>query len=711
MNEEEKIRAYVASHRLNYGLSFNLNKFFADNPDVRKYAEDMLASEPWFGSIVNVLAMVSRGIYGKVCCPTCGKEIPPSSIKQGYGKYCSGRCKGLDKSRRASDALIRKEREKIYEVDLSVQVSDDALAFFMVNGCKPSFDVQNKIRSFNEKDSKGQGLFNLLKNEKDVDAYLTMLVMAQPWMENKKRAYWFAKNGLYEGKKCKACGKLLTYNQVRYSHEYCSDKCALNHSDVQENYKRKCLAKYGVTNPMKIDEVMRRQRNAMLVKYGVENPSQVEEFKEKRKQTNLERFGSEYYLGSNDCREKTKATSLEKYGVEHPMKSDAVKSRLKKVFVDKYGVDNPSKNNDVRKKIGENTRHARYQAILRRYSDKVVPLFSEEEYVRVQGTECKWRCVQCGTEFEDHRHGGHCAYRRGSWFPLCPVCYPPMSGTSHGEQAIAEFVKKIYDGDVFENCRNVISPLELDVFLPRKKLAIEFDGLFWHSEAAGKGADYHLTKTEKCLERGIRLIHVFEDEWNEKQEIVKDRIRSILGIGQERVFARKCRVCEIDAKTSNEFLEENHLQGGDNSSMRYGLFHKDELVAVMTFGKPRFNRNYDWELIRFSSKLGTSVVGGASKLLKHFRNEHSGSIVSYADMRYSNGNVYEKIGFAKAGASKPNYWYVKGTEKLSRYECQKHRLPALLGEGFDKNLSEQDNMIINGWTRCYDCGNIVYVIK
>ena len=204
------------------------------------------------------------------------------------------------------------------------------------------------------------------------------------------------------------------------------------------------------------------------------------------------------------------------------------------------------------------------------------------------------------------------------------------------------------------------------------------------------------------------MIHIFEDEWSQKQEIVKDRLRSILGICQERIYARNCMIAEISSASANGFLERNHLQGGDSASIRYGLFHKDELVAVMTFGKPRFNKNYDWELVRFASKAGCNVIGGASKMLKLFMDRHHGSIISYADIRYSDGNLYEKLGFRLVGRSKPNYNYVNGTEKLSRYACQKHRLPELLGDGFDPSLSEFENMALNGWTRVYDCGNFVY---
>jgi len=201
-----------------------------------------------------------------------------------------------------------------------------------------------------------------------------------------------------------------------------------------------------------------------------------------------------------------------------------------------------------------------------------------------------------------------------------------------------------------------------------------------------------------------------DDEWSHRRKIVEDRIKSALGLYDRRIYARKCLVKELSANESNAFLNENHLQGADNAGIRYGLYHAGELVAVMTFGKPRFNRKYNWELIRFVSKLGTQVVGGASRLLAHFRKSHSGSIVSYADRRWSQGGLYEAIGFKKAGVSRPNYWYVKGNKRISRYECQKHKLPALLGVSFDPSKSESENMSLAGYDRMYDCGNLIYAM-
>ena len=168
---------------------------------------------------------------------------------------------------------------------------------------------------------------------------------------------------------------------------------------------------------------------------------------------------------------------------------------------------------------------------------------------------------------------------------------------------------------------------------------------------------------------------------------------------------------QLDSKTTNDFLEANHLQGRDCSLFRYGLFYNNELVAVMTFGKPRFDNDHDYELIRFASQNGYCIAGGASRLLRHFRDSHDGSIVTYADRRYSDGTFYEKIGFALKGVSQPNYWYVKNYDKLSRYACQKHKLKDVLGDGYDASLSERENMIANGYHVVYDCGNLVFELK
>ncbi|MFW6014799.1 MAG: hypothetical protein ACOCRK_00005, partial [bacterium] len=164
------------------------------------------------------------------------------------------------------------------------------------------------------------------------------------------------------------------------------------------------------------------------------------------------------------------------------------------------------------------------------------------------------------------------------------------------------------------------------------------------------------------------------------------------------------------AKIKNNFLEENHLQGKDHSLIKLGLYYNNDLLSVMTFGKTRYNKNYEWEMIRFCNKKYYNIIGGAGKLLKHFVKKYNpSSIISYADIRYSNGNLYEKLGFVYLYNSDPNYFYNKNKTILTRIQCQKHKLKKLLGNEFNENKTEVQNMKDNGWQQVFDCGNMVYL--
>ena len=523
--------------------------------------------------------------------------------------------------------------------------------------------------------------------DSDTMKWLDSQLMQYPWFESRYNVLSFAVKGIYEPLRCAACGKVMRIDNAREGKKYCSLKCASSSKEVQG-----------------------KRVSTLQERYGCDSIMSCEKFKKMQNATMLQKYGSKYTMTSKVLDEKRRNTIMEKYGVDHYAKTDEFKEKIKTTCLERYGVDHYAKTDEFREASSKLNRHRSYE-LLSRWKDYVIPLFSEEEYEGMQYHQrsYKWRCVKCGLEFETesvntgfHRELG------GGYLPRCPHCFPIVGGISVIEKEVVEFVKSIYTGAILENVRDVLEERnELDIYLPDLKIAIEFDGLHWHSEGHIDPM-YHLQKTEKCESLGINLIHVFEDEWMGKQEIVKDRIKSILGLEKNKIYARKCELKEIDFKVSNEFLESNHLQGGDNASIRYGLFYEGELVSVMTFGKPRFNKNYNWELIRFASKLGVQVIGGASKLLKHFINNHQGTIVSYADRRYSIGNLYKAIGFSFKEKTNPNYWWCKYKKKLSRYQCQKHRLKDLLGDKYNPDWTEDQNMINADYDKVYDCGNLVY---
>lgn len=291
----------------------------------------------------------------------------------------------------------------------------------------------------------------------------------------------------------------------------------------------------------------------------------------------------------------------------------------------------------------------------------------------------------------------------------CPKC--GCSTTSKNEEEIMEFLG--IDGYELHN-RDILNGREIDIYIPSLKLGIEYDGLRWHSEIFNKDTNYHLLKTEECERQGIRLIHIFEDEWQYKRDIVKSRLLNLIGKTPNKIYARKCIIKEVDRYTASKFLDENHIQGNCNSSYRYGLYYNDELVSIMTFGKLRKNlgstdKDGYYELLRFCNKSNTTVIGGASKLFKHFLKEKKPTnVISYADRRWSNGNLYEKLGFTLNHKSKPSYFYVVNDKRENRF---KYRKDVLVKGGYDSSKTEHQIMLERGIYRIYDCGCLVYEYK
>lgn len=279
--------------------------------------------------------------------------------------------------------------------------------------------------------------------------------------------------------------------------------------------------------------------------------------------------------------------------------------------------------------------------------------------------------------------------------------------TKKEEQEIAKFISSL--GITIEtNNRSVISPYELDIYLPDKNIAIEYDGLYWHGEASNnKDKKYHINKTNLCNNKGIQLIHIFEDEWLYKKNIVKDKLKHLLRVSSAlKVYARKCFIREIDINAASSFCDLYHIQGYAQCKIKLGAFFAGELVAVMTFSKfsiakGRAASKDSWELSRFCTKY--TVVGIASKLLSYFKNNYAWNhIISYADKRWSVGNVYKKLGFLYKRDTKPGYWYTLGKKRLHRFGFRRNTLS---GDGTEWQIMQS-----RGYDRIWDCGHMLFEI-
>lgn len=263
--------------------------------------------------------------------------------------------------------------------------------------------------------------------------------------------------------------------------------------------------------------------------------------------------------------------------------------------------------------------------------------------------------------------------------------------------------------------REILEGKELDIYIPSKNLAIEYNGLYWHSDKF-KDKDYHLNKTLQCKEKGIQLIHIFEDEWLFKKDIVKSRLNNLLG-QSEKLYARNCEIKEVLTKDKSNFLDQNHIQGKVGSEINLGLYYNNKLVSIMTFGKLRKNlgsehKDGSYELLRFCNKLNTTVIGGASKLITYFKKNYNWKeVVSYADMRWSNGNLYNQLGFKESHISEPNYFYTSQNKSVEREPRFKYRKDILVSQGYDASKTEKQIMEERGYNRIYDCGSMKFILR
>ena len=261
--------------------------------------------------------------------------------------------------------------------------------------------------------------------------------------------------------------------------------------------------------------------------------------------------------------------------------------------------------------------------------------------------------------------------------------------------------------------KTICKPKEIDFYIPSMNLAIEFDGLYWHSENQGKNRNYHFAKSKQCREQKIQLIHIFEDEWTNKKDVCKSIISGYLNKTTQTISARKCTIQEISNKEMKPFLDKNHLQGNTNASKNIVLIYENEIVAGMSFGKPRYNKNIEWELLRLVTKCNTHIIGGTQKLWNHFlKTIQPNSVVSYCDRRWFTGRIYEILKFTKRAEAKPTYWYTDYEKRFHRSKFTKKNAvktalvlyPELSKENIEKYPESQITKDIIGLDRIWDCG-------
>ena len=492
---------------------------------------------------------------------------------------------------------------------------------------------------------------------------LDIELSSKPYNRYAENLYLFL-NNLQCRPTCNGCGKELVYiDRTSGYGTFCSTKCSANSLSVKEKHKlandrktiddKHCIVlkrkstmmkKYGVEHALQDSSILaaslakykqldqptiqRKRQNTIKQKYNVDNIWDLPDFITKIKETNLKRYNSEWALQNYDVKNKSKITNIQTF----------------------------------------------YNNLSTRV-ENAIPLFTVDEFINVS-TKYKWKCKCCSTEFMDNIDDG--------FDPQCPTCFPTGKNTSKGEIELVNYIKnELMISNIIQNTTNIISPKEIDIWLPDYNLAIEFNGLYWHSEKKISNKLYHQRKFLECEKLGIRLIQIFSDEWQFTPDIVKNRIKHLLKLSTKICYARQCTIQVISKLQHDQFIKLYHIQGTCRSKIRLGAFYNGTLVAVMSFGKSRAIYNSaGWELLRFAV-IG-SIPGIASKMFKRFVNDNNpDNIVSYCDIRWGTGKVYTELNMTHCGITTPGYWYTKdGIHRTHRYSMYKHKLEIIKDLGF-----------------------------
>ena len=422
--------------------------------------------------------------------------------------------------------------------------------------------------------------------------------------------------------------------------------------EIKMRVQETCLDKYSVDNPSKSSKIVAQIRKSFQYKYGVDNAMKVDEFRQAQRKSTKQSIGYDYALKSEEVRDKVKATNLARYGYEYVSQVPCIKDKIRKTNSDKYGVEYISQSSEIQDKI--------QSTCMKKYG---VPF-------------------NCMT-------------------PQCRSSYRTISKINQS------FMDMLDANNIQYSTEFPISRRSFDFKIGN--ILVEIDPTITHNAFMSIFPDidplsltYHTDKTKLAEENGYRCIHVWDwDDWDAIISLVKPK---------EAVYVRKCTVAKVDKQTADKFTAKHHISGKCNGQKEnYGLYYKEELIQVMTFGKPRYNKKYDWELLRLCSKSNLKVLGGASRLFAAYLAEHEDeSVISYCDLSKFNGSVYEKIGMELSHVTSPAKIWSKGNKKITDNLLRQRGYDQLFGTCYGKGTSNEQLMLDNGWLPIYDCGQNVY---
>lgn len=542
--------------------------------------------------------------------------------------------------------------------------------------------------------------------------------------------------------KCK-CGK----NRKFYTYElgyylYCGSLCENKWKDhgqkISEVWK----------NSEKVEQMVNTIKTNNVEKYGYENVMQVPEILQRYKDNNQKKYGYDFPLQSPDVQQSIKDIHLENLGVEYPFQSKEILEKCNQSFFENHGYENkmqiPRKafsdaNNGLNpfqlksvQKSRENTMIDKYGTshalqnlvLLEKSRNTLRKNYGRDNPAQLHFSDDAYEILQNKDKFENLL----------LTYPISQISSNYNINTSliiarhklYNLSILPETIKSRYEVEIahaldllgieyIQNDRKICSPKEIDFYIPKHNLAIEFNGLYWHSKRDGNDKDekYHAAKMLRCKDLGIQLLSIFEDEWVDNSALIVQKIKHLCGLTNNVIGARKIQVnATKDCNSVIDFLSENHLQGKvSGTTYSFTGTYNGSIVAVMTMKKINSDT---YEMTRYCTNLKSSYPGLMSKFIKCFvktvkdtTNVKNVSIITFADLRWSTGDVYYKTGFTKEYDIKPDYFYTDFQSRVHKSTCRKDRLQKTYGIDIEGKTEAQITKELK-LERIYDCGKIKF---
>lgn len=529
----------------------------------------------------------------------------------------------------------------------------------------------------------------------------------------KEKIYWYI-NKVSKLPVCKECGGPVKFLSVKKGYTtFCSSKCKAINIDEKEKTKQTLLDKYGVEHNFLIPDVHEKRKNTWINKYNTENPAQNNTVKDKIQKTCIKRYGAITPLLNDDKKAKAKKTMLDKYNVEHALQNDLIKEKAKQTCIKRFGVESAIQSDVIKNKIKANNNE--------KYG---VDWCLQDETIREKAKKtCKKRF---GVEFPTQspevkekiiktkisRYGFSNYTNREKASETCkekygvewPCMRPEAKNFKNDSKPNNEFEKLLKENNIAYEREFKIENRSFDFKIGN--YLIELNPYATHNSTWGiygspLDKNYHLNKSNLAAKYNFKCIHIWD--WDDKNKII-NFFRQ-----KNKIYARNCIIKEINKTDCNNFLNAHHLQNTcKGQTIRLGLFYNDELVQVMTFGRPRYNQNFEYEILRLCSN--SLVIGGAEKLFKYFVNKFNPrSIISYCDTSKFTGDVYLKLGFIlKSKNSVSCHWY-NGKTHITDNMLRKLGFDKIFNTKFEKGANNADLMRRHKFVEIYDTGQSTYI--